>query len=221
MVKLFPVLLHYEGCSLSTFALLDDGSEHSMLFLLASEKIFLYSWLWGCLHSGLALLQSPPGWNGPSRVGWRDVLLPQVEYPEMETLSARADAIKQSCMEPHTRACRRGDAGVRQSTWPVLLSGEEGLDPPRLTEPFIWIQPCYAHLGAAAWKVIFIQSPTSSFQGSEVVTLKQESTTPENPAVQSFLIFPFFSPFHLWRLSSVSKVVLCLELGFFLLWHEC
>lgn len=41
ILKPSPVFLHHEGCSLGTFGLLDNGSEHSVLPLLAPKKIFL------------------------------------------------------------------------------------------------------------------------------------------------------------------------------------
>lgn len=39
MLKVVPVLLYHEGCSLSTFALLDDGSERSMLLPAAAKSL--------------------------------------------------------------------------------------------------------------------------------------------------------------------------------------
>lgn len=39
MLKIVPVLLHHEGRSLSTFALLDDGSERSMLLPAAAKSL--------------------------------------------------------------------------------------------------------------------------------------------------------------------------------------
>lgn len=39
MLKVVPVLLHYEGRSFSTFALLDDGSERSMLLPAAAKAL--------------------------------------------------------------------------------------------------------------------------------------------------------------------------------------
>lgn len=39
MLKVIPVLLHHEGRSLSTFALLDDGSERSMLLPAAAKSL--------------------------------------------------------------------------------------------------------------------------------------------------------------------------------------
>lgn len=69
-------------------------------------------------------------------------------------------------------------------TWPVLLSGEETLDPPRLKEPVILPQTCCAHLGEA---YIYPESvsPTS---GAAINHVREP---------RSFLFFPFFSPFHL------------------------
>lgn len=147
---------------------------------------------WWQFDSGLALLQSTPGWNGTSRVGWPDVSHPQMEYPEMEGLIARANAIKQPCRWSHKMSSRW--CGVRQSSWcqhqrtcyhmPSSLvnnvtSGSiwrRSSRPSETDRAFYINTKVLCTFGGGCIKgYIYPEGigPTSSFQGSEVVTLEQ------------------------------------------------